>query len=232
MKQLSRKLRKKENRDINLIAHNNPKSIIAEQYRLLRTNIQFSEIDKEIKSIVVASPEPSDGKSTTAANLAIVLSQQEKRVLLVDADLRKPSVHYAFNVSNIHGLTSVISKKVSLESAITNTHVPNLDILTSGPIPPNPSELLNSVTMKTLVEKLKGAFDYVVFDTPPVLAVADTQILANRCDGVVLVVKSGKTPKDAAMKAKDLLEKAKSPLLGVVVNGIETSKDNYYYQYG
>ena len=156
---------------------------------------------------MVTSPEPSDGKSTTAANLAIVLAQQGKQVLLVDTDLRKPSVHYTFNVSNMIGLTSVLTKKFSLDRAILKTNVPNLEILTSGPIPPNPSELLNSNAMEIVVAQMNNIFDFIVFDTPPVLAVTDPQIIASKCDGVIMVIASGKTNKDRAMEAKILLEK-------------------------
>lgn len=158
------------------------------------------------------------------------MAQQGEQVLLVDADLRKPSVHYAFNVNNIHGLTSVLTERISLDKAISNTHVPNLDILTSGPIPHNPSELLDSKSMELLMEELKGKFEYVVFDTPPVLAVTDPQIMANKSDGVVIVVSSGKTSREGAVKAKELLEKAKAQLLGVVVNEVKSKAD--YYQYG
>ncbi|ASS97506.1 capsular biosynthesis protein [Peribacillus simplex NBRC 15720 = DSM 1321] len=222
-------LRSKDEKQVNLIAQNNPKSPITEQYRLIRTNIQFSSVDKEIKTIVVTSSEPNDGKSTTAANLAIVLAQEEKKVLLVDADLRKPSVHYAFNLSNIHGLTSVLTKKMDLRKTILNSNVSNLDILTSGPIPPNPSELLNSKAIETAIDELKEIYDYIIFDTPPVLVVPDSQIVANKCDGVIMVVASGKTNKQSAVKAKDLLMKANTSLLGVVLNGVGTDNSNYYY---
>ncbi|MEY8733666.1 CpsD/CapB family tyrosine-protein kinase [Peribacillus frigoritolerans] len=214
---------------MNLIAKTNPKSPITEQYRLIRTNIQFSSVDKELKTIVVTSSEPNDGKSTTAANLAVVLAQEEKKVLLVDADLRKPAVHYAFNLSNIHGLTSVLTKKMDLRKTILNSNVLNLDILTSGPIPPNPSELLNSKAIETAIDELKGMYDYIIFDTPPVLVVPDSQIVANKCDGVIMVVASGKTNKQSAVKAKELLVKANTALLGVVLNGVETDNSNYYY---
>ncbi|WP_241665168.1 CpsD/CapB family tyrosine-protein kinase [Peribacillus simplex] len=222
-------MRSKDENQVNLIAQTNPKSPITEQYRLIRTNIQFSSVDKEIKTIVVTSAEPNDGKSTTAANLAIVLAQEEKKVLIVDADLRKPSVHYAFNLSNIHGLTSVLTKKMDLKKAILKTNVSNLDILTSGPIPPNPSELLNSKAIETAIKELKGIYDYIIFDTPPVLVVTDSQIVANKCDGVIMVVASGKTNKQSAVKAKELLEKTNTALLGVVLNGIKSDTSNYYY---
>ncbi|MBK5462542.1 polysaccharide biosynthesis tyrosine autokinase [Peribacillus sp. TH27] len=147
----------------------------------------------------------------------------------MDADLRKPSIHYAFNISNIHGLTSVLTKKMDLRKTISNSNVSNLDILTSGPIPPNPSELLNSKAIETAINELKGIYDYIIFDTPPVLVVTDSQIVANKCDGVIMVVASGKTNKQSAVKAKELLEKANTALLGVVLNGMESDTSNYYY---
>ncbi|MGG0788101.1 CpsD/CapB family tyrosine-protein kinase [Peribacillus simplex] len=219
----------KDKKPVNLIAHTNPKSPITEQYRLIRTNIQFTSVDKGIRSIVVTSSEPNEGKTTTAVNLAIVMAQQDKKVILVDADLRKPSVHYAFNLSNLHGLTSVLTKQANLGKAICNTDVPNLDILTSGPIPPNPSELLNSKAIEMTIDELKGIYDYIILDTPPVLVVADSQVVVNKCDGVIMVVASGKTNKQRAVKAKELLTKANSALLGVVLNGIETDSSTYYY---
>ncbi len=221
--------KKYSRRAIQLNAFTNSKLPIAEQYRQIRTNIQFSSVDQEIKSIMITSPESGDGKSTTAANLAIVFAQQGKPVLLVDTDLRIPSVHFPFNVSNMNGLTSVLTKKISLEHAINNTFIPNLSILTSGDIPPNPSELLSSKSMGKLMEELKGKYEYIIYDTPPMLAVTDPQIIANKCDGVVMVVLSGKTQKEHALKAKELLESAKSRLLGVVVNGVESSNKEYYY---
>lgn len=227
---MARKKKNIDKRAVHLISHINPKSNISEQYRLLRSNILFSSVDKVINSIVVTSPEPFDGKSTTAANLAIVLAQQGNQVLLVDADLRKPSIHYSFNISNIHGLTSVLTKKNSLQTAICKTHIPNLDLLTSGPIPPNPSELLNSKAMELIMEDMKSMFEYVVFDTPPVLAVTDPQILANKCDGVVIVMSYGKTLKDRALKAKGLLVKAQAKILGVVLNNMQVPKNEYHYE--
>lgn len=203
-----------------------------EQYRLIRNNIHFSSVDKIIQSIVVTSAEAGDGKSTTAANLAIVLSQKGKKVLLVDVDLRKPTVHYAFSISNLDGITSVLTKDSSLGMAITNTTIPNLDILTSGPIPPNPSELLDSQAMDGIMRDLKEDYDYVIYDSPPILAVTDSQTIASKCDGVVMVIASGKTQKDRAIKAKELLEKAGSKMLGVVINRVEEKMNEYYGHYG
>ncbi|KQL54044.1 capsular biosynthesis protein [Heyndrickxia shackletonii] len=232
MRQLLRKHKNIVKDEIKLITYYQPQSYITEQYRLLKNNIQFSSVDKEIKTIVVTSPEPADGKTTTSANLSIVLAQQGKRVILVDSDLRKPSVHYSFNISNLHGLTNVLTREISLENAILKTHIHNLEVLTSGPIPPNPSELLESKAMELLIYQLHSGFDYVVFDTPPILAVSDSQILANKCDGVIMVVSSGKTRKDAALKSKNILLQANARLIGVVMNGIEQKRREDYYQYG
>lgn len=218
-------------RAVPLISNSNRRLPISEQYRLIRTNIQFSSIDEEIQTIMVTSPEPGDGKSITTANLAVVLAQQDKRVLLVDTDLRRPTLHFTFITSNLIGLTNVLLKQISLTDAIIKTYIPNLDILTSGNIPPNPSELLSSKAMEILIELLKNEYDFVIFDTPPVLSVTDPQIVANRCDGVIMVVSSGKTTKESAVKAKELLEKAQSRILGVVINGVKAKKKNIYKQY-
>lgn len=228
---MGRKKKNKNRNGVDLIAYTHPYLPITEQYRLIRTNILFSSVDKEIKSIMVTSADPTEGKSTTSANLAIVLAQQGKKVLLVDTDLRKSTVHYAFNISNIDGLTTVLTRKIDLDDAISKTHIPNLEILSSGPMPPNPSELLNSDAMSKIINELKNRYDYIVFDTPPVLVVTDSQILANKCDGIVLVVASGKTRKDRALKTKEILEKANTQILGVVVNGVEPRKKETYNQY-
>ncbi|MFS0864586.1 CpsD/CapB family tyrosine-protein kinase [Fredinandcohnia sp. 179-A 10B2 NHS] len=215
-----------------IVAATNPKSPISEQYRTIRTNIQFSTVDEEVKTIMVTSAGPAEGKSTTTNNLAVVFAQQGKRVLLVDADLRKPTAHYSFRVENITGLTNVLTKQATLEKAVQKTEQEDLYILTSGPIPPNPAELLGSKAMVELLEKAKEQFDLIVFDTPPVLAVTDAQVLANKSDGVVLVVSSGKTQNDAAVKAKEQLMNAKAKLLGVVLNNKKKTETQYYYYYG
>jgi capsular exopolysaccharide synthesis family protein len=208
------------------------KSPISEQFRTIRTNIQFSTIDDDIRTLMVTSSGPGEGKSTTVANLAVVFAQQGKRVLLIDADMRKPTVHYTFNQTNTFGLTSVLTKQMSLEKAISETAVKDLYVLTSGPIPPNPAELLGSKAMRQFFETALELFDLIIFDTPPVLAVTDAQILANKCDGTLLVVSSGNTEKDMLLKAKELLDAAQSKLLGVVLNNKKMTNSNYYYYYG
>ncbi|WP_332237861.1 CpsD/CapB family tyrosine-protein kinase [Sporolactobacillus sp. KGMB 08714] len=217
-----------------LIAFYKPKSTIAEQYRTIRTNIDFSQVSGDLKTMMITSAGPGEGKSTTAANLAAVMAQQGKHVLLIDADLRKPTMHYTFRLSNTHGLTTLLTKKSTFDEAIQNTEAENLFVLTSGPIPPNPAELLSSPAMISFMNHALTLFDTVLLDTPPVLAVTDAQLLANLCDGTVLVVRSGATEKEAAVKAKDLLVKAKARILGVVLNGRPVSKSDshYYYYYG
>ncbi|OIJ11255.1 capsular biosynthesis protein [Anaerobacillus alkalilacustris] len=215
-----------------LITKVDPKSPISEQYRTIRTNLQFASVDQELKTIMVTSANPSEGKSTTIANLAVVLSQQGNSVLLIDADMRKPSVHYTFRCQNTKGLTTVLTKQSSLEEAVFASDVENLHILTSGPIPPNPSELLSSKAMELLLTSAKVTYDFVLIDTPPVLAVTDAQVLANICEGVVLVVSSGKTEIEQAVKAKDLLDKSRAKTLGVVLNQKEAKQSQYYYYYG
>ncbi|MEH7225229.1 CpsD/CapB family tyrosine-protein kinase [Bacillus sp. JJ1566] len=214
-----------------LITMVNPKSPISEQYRTIRTNIQFSSVDGEMKTIMVTSAGPGEGKSTTTNNIAVVFAQQGKRVLLVDADLRKPTAHYSFQVENNIGLTNVLTKQSTLIKAVKNTKEENLSVLTSGPIPPNPAELLGSKAMEEFLNEVKENFDMVIFDTPPTLAVTDAQILANKTDGVVLVVSSGKTETEAALKAKELLINAKAKLLGVVLNNKKITESSYYYYY-
>lgn len=215
-----------------LIAMLNPKSPVSEQYRTIRTNIQFSAIDEEIRTIMITSSGPGEGKSTTTANMAIVFAQQGKRVLLIDADMRKPTVHYTFSLNNTFGLTNILARQMNIAEAVKPSLVEGLDILTSGPIPPNPAELLSSKAMKQFYEDACMEYDLVIFDTPPVLAVTDAVVLANQCDGTILVVSSGKTEIESAQKTKELLASAQAKMLGVVLNNKAMKNNEYYYYYG
>jgi protein-tyrosine kinase len=229
---MARKAKKSVNKQRrSLITLMAPKSPISEQYRTIRTNIQFSTVDEAIRSIVVTSTAPGEGKSTTVSNLAVVFAQQGKKVLLIDADLRKPTTHYTFQLLNTKGLTNVLTKQIHFHEAVQETVMENLNILTSGPIPPNPSELLASNAMKQLLEGAYKLYDLVLFDSPPILAVTDAQVLANLSDGSIMVTSSGFTDKDAAVKAKELLENAKSKLLGAILNNKQVNEKSYYYYY-
>ena len=216
-----------------LVTINNPKSPISEQYRTIRTNIQFSMVDTQLKTLACTSAMPGEGKSTTITNLAIIFAQQGKKVLLVDADLRKPTIHQLTKVKNQYGLTGLITKGATPDvSILPMPRISNLHILPSGPIPPNPSELLGTKRMEQLISELSLQYDLILFDTPPVLIVTDAQVLGSNCDGVILVVKSHQTEKTALLKAKELLDKANINLIGTVINGVKPKEVDYNYYYG
>ncbi|MBX7372886.1 CpsD/CapB family tyrosine-protein kinase [Clostridium chauvoei] len=200
-----------------LVVENKPKSVIAESYRTLRTNIQYSSFDKEYKAIVITSSEPGEGKSTTAANLALSLAQGEKKVVLIDCDLRKPSIHKKFKVSNATGLSDVLIGKERLSNTLKR-HGENLLILPSGKIPPNPSEMLSSKAMSNLLEELKEDFDYIIIDTPPIQAVTDSQILSTKVDGTLLVIRAKETKRESVHNAVNLLKKVNAHIMGTVLN--------------
>lgn len=227
------KLDSQQRKGLSLISKLRPKSVIAEQYRTIRTNIQFSMIDRDVKSIVITSSGPWEGKSTTAANLASVFTDQGKRVLLVDADLRRPTVQRTFGLSNVEGLTTLLSEPDKKIDEVIQ-HVPGTELhaLTSGPIPPNPSELLNSNRMNILMKRFEDMFDIIIYDMPPVTSVTDAQIMAAKADGVVFVIRHGVSQKDSVLNAKELLEMVNANILGVVFNGVEKKNMQSYYGYG
>ncbi|PKR77803.1 capsular biosynthesis protein [Halalkalibacillus sediminis] len=217
------------NQHRSLITRDQPKSPTSEQYRTIRTNLQFSSVDKDLRSMLVTSSGPGEGKSLTTANLAVVFAQQGKSVLLVDADLRKPTVHYTFKMNNTFGLSNYLIGEHPLEKLVQDVKIPGLDVLSCGPIPPNPSELLGSKQMKRLLEDAKSKYDLIIFDTPPVLAVTDSQVLSNYVDGALLVVRSKQTENESAIKSKELLEQANANILGVVLNDKDMEGKEYYY---
>jgi capsular exopolysaccharide synthesis family protein len=215
-----------------MISIKNPKSHGAEAFRTLRTNIQFSSLDEEIKTLVVTSTQPGEGKSTVISNLGITVAQSGKKVLLIDCDLRKPTVHKKLGLSNQEGLTTVLAKEKKLDEVLHTTNINNFFVLTSGPIPPNPAELLGSKKMKSFLKELAQYFDMVLIDAPPVLAVTDAQILSTFCDGVVFVAGYGQAEKNAIVRAKELVDKVGGKIIGVVINKVPSnSKNHYYYNY-
>ncbi|MGB6406552.1 MAG: CpsD/CapB family tyrosine-protein kinase [Planococcus donghaensis] len=227
-----KKKNKPEVKNRKLIAFTNPKSRVSEQFRTLRTNIHFTVPGGKVRSLVVTSASHSEGKSTTSSNLAIVFAQEGKRVLLIDADMRKPTMHQTFKISNSKGLSNVLVRRFSLKMAIQASGIENLDLLPSGPIPPNPAELLGSSNMDLLFESALDTYDMIIFDSPPVLSVTDSVILANKCEGTILVLNSGKTERAHALKAKDAITAStKTRLLGTVLNNVQVEKDFNYAQY-
>ena len=212
--------------------HINPTSPAAEAYRILRTNIQYSSVDKKIKSIVITSPTIQDGKTVTASNLAISIANSGNQVVLVDSDLRKPTVHKQFKISSARGLTDVLIGETSLDDALKGMRdIPGLKILTCGTIPPNPSELVSSKKYKDLISELKQRFDMVIIDTPPVGYVSDGIILSREADGVILTIAAGKTRINHAQTSVEALRKVNANILGVVMTKVKDKKKIGYYEY-
>jgi tyrosine-protein kinase Etk/Wzc len=216
-----------------LITHIDPKSPVAETYRTLRTNLQYSQIERELKVLLMTSSGPKEGKSTTVANLAIAMAKAGKKVILLDADLRRPVIHSVFGNDKEDGITNYLMGKISYENLPKRTFLDNLWIVTSGSLPPNPSELLASKKMIDLLARLKEDYDRVLIDSPPVIAVTDAAVLSNEVDGTILIVAAGQTNKDALVRAKGLLDNINANLLGLVLNGIDISGvyGSYYYYY-
>ncbi|MBI3978842.1 MAG: CpsD/CapB family tyrosine-protein kinase [Chloroflexi bacterium] len=212
-----------------LVTYSQPRSAVAEAYRQLRTNIQFSSLDRPIRTLLVTSTSPDEGKSTTLANLAITIAQTGNRVVLVDCDLRRPTMHTVFGVKNGTGVTGLMLSDGGEEAALQESGIPNLLLLPSGPLPPNPSELLSSRRLSQILDRLSAVADYVLLDSPPVIAVTDAAVLASKVDGVLLVVRAGKTKREMARKAKQLLEKVNARLVGVVLNDVKYDTSLHHY---
>ena len=232
---LKLKLKQFERKDFEniFVVEKDPKSPISEAFRTLRTNIKFSNLDKPIKTLLITSPIPEAGKSSVSINLALTMAQDKYKVILVDSDLRKPTIHKIFQQDNKTGLTNILVEDKKLKEVMRRvTDVdPNLYFIPSGPIPPNPSELLGSNKMKEILKELQEQADFVIFDSPPVIAVTDALVLATQVDGVVLVLDFGEVPREAAKQTKALLEKIKANILGVVLNKIDMEKEGQYYPY-
>ena len=214
-----------------LVTISTPRSPISEAYRTLRTNLEFASLDTAVRTMVVTSPAPEEGKSTTLANLAVTMAQAEKRVILVDCDLRRPCLHKLFGVSNDPGLTTMIVDEDAMsDPPLQETAIPGLHLLPSGPLPPRPSDLLWSRRMEKVIASLVERSDIVLFDAPPIIAVTDAAVLATKVDGVLLVVSAGTTKREHASVAISMLEKVNANIIGAVLNNVavDTRLNRYY----
>lgn len=207
-----------------------PKSTVAECCRMIRTNLLFMSPEKRLRRLLVTSAGPREGKTVSTANLAITMAQSNSRVLIVDTDLRRPRVHKVFGMENEIGLTNLILGEVGYDQAIKRTPVPNLDVLVCGSIPPNPAELLHTERFQKIVDELEARYDWVIFDSPPVIAVTDSMILSQMVDGVVMVVKGGQTSKAFVRQARERLLGVNAPLMGCILNDVDL-EDRRYGQY-
>lgn len=214
-----------------VVALNDPKSAMAEAYRTVRTNLQFAGLDQAKKSILVTSAGPGEGKSTTVANLGVTMAMAGTRTLLVDSDLRRPALHKLFNLPNTSGLTTVLADKTTVQESIASTRLPDLFVLPSGPLPPNPAEILSSRRMMEFAEAAKARYDLVLFDSPPIISLSDSLILSSCVEAVILVVKSGQYPYELIRQAKAQLEGVKANVLGILLNSVDFKRDGYYYRY-
>ena len=197
---------------------------------MLRTNVDFAQVSRPVQTLMVTSSHPGEGKTTTLVNLAISMAESGRRVIAVDSDLRRPTVHKVLGITNTVGLTNLLlTDNPDLGGALQSTHVPDLRVIPSGPIPPNPTELLRSPRMARLIERLRAEADLVLLDSPPVLAVADPMVLGAQIDGVILVVDAGVTRVQALAAAKEQLTRSSAQLLGVVLNKLSSTAGGYYY---
>jgi succinoglycan biosynthesis transport protein ExoP len=217
---------------VELITQVRPQSQMAESYRALRTSLLLSSLGAPPKVIMVTSALPQEGKTTTSINCAVVLAQKGIRVLLIDADLRRPSIHKTLGMGPRSGLSNVLTGSATLESAITRSSIlPNLDVLPAGTPPPNPAELLASSNMRDVLEQLRARYDHIVVDTPPALSVTDAVVLSPRADAIVLVIRSGQTTKQALRRSRDILMQVNAKVSGVLLNAVDLSSPDYYYYY-
>ncbi len=217
---------------VELITQVRPQSQMAESYRALRTSLLLSNLGAPPKVIMVTSALPQEGKTTTSINCAVVLAQKGIRVLLIDADLRRPSIHKTLGMGPRSGLSNVLTGSATLEQAITRSPIlPNLDVLPAGTPPPNPAELLASTNMRDVLDRLRGQYDHIVVDTPPTLSVTDAVVLSPRADAIVLVIRSGQTTKQALRRSRDILMQVNAKVSGVLLNAVDLSSPDYYYYY-
>lgn len=222
---------KKKKSNTTLITNDKPKSTISEKFRSIRSNIMFSRANNEIRDVLITSEKPGAGKSTIAANIAVTYAQAGYKTLIIDGDMRKPSQHYIFDVTNQNGLSNLIIGRTMRHEALKQTEIGNLDILSSGPVPPNPSELIGSQKFATIYQMLLEDYDFIVLDTPPVTTVTDAQIYARTVDNTILIIDVEKNDRNEVKNAQKLIENTGSHIIGTVLNKTKATKSSSYYYY-
>lgn len=222
-------MRRSINSDNNLIVTINSKSPVSEVYRTLRTNIQFASQEQTLQVIMITSSQTGEGKSVTVSNLAVAYAQEGKKVLIIDADMRRSSLHEIFSLPNREGLSTVLRGKSNDGDVFQNTIIDNLYLLTSGPIPVNPSELLSSDAMQSLISIARQEFDIVLIDTPPILAVTDSAIVSAWCDAVVIVAAAGKVKRYHLKKAVEQMSHVNANMIGIVLNQANRNDQEVFY---
>jgi len=228
--------RREGQKSMDLIVHSSPESSFSEYYRSIRTTVLLSETDAKMRVLAVMSPLPQEGKTATISNLACALAQAGKKVVLIDADLRKPRLHKIFRVKNLNGLTKYLTSNLALKDLLRITPIPTLFLINAGPMPPNPIDLLEFEKMADLIDRLKEIFDFILVDTPPMLGVSDAIVLGPQLDGAILVVRAGKTPREALRQAREKLDAHKIKGMGVIINHAQMRDFDYsytdsYYEY-
>ncbi|NQT22147.1 MAG: CpsD/CapB family tyrosine-protein kinase, partial [Candidatus Omnitrophica bacterium] len=215
-----------------LLTHLKPKDPTAEAYRAIRTSVFFSSTEERpLRSMLVTSPGPKEGKTTTVCNLVIVIGQFDRKVLIVDADMRMPRLHEVFKKKNEKGLSDFLCGQAKLEDIVQKTDIENIFIISGGSYPPNPSELLSSHKMKQFIEAAKKKYDFILFDTPPAAVVTDAVVLSKAADGVIMVVESGKTSRRALPRVSKVLDDAKARIVGTLLNKVPIKSSSYHYYY-
>ena len=225
----SNKKKVKQDRSEDLITYRYPQSIVSESFRSIRTNLSFMSPDKPLKSIMITSSGVGEGKSLFICNLSVSLAQNGEKVLLIDSDTRRPMVHRFFRLTNHTGLNDLLTGKEEFAEVVESSKVENLDVMTTGSIPPNPLELISSKKMDSVLKEATEKYDKVMVDAPPAAMLADASVLGNKVDGVIIVAESEETKRDILKKAVDNLKKAQANIIGSVLNNHSLKRSGYYY---